>query len=680
METPVWKKRFILIFCLFENLIFSGNIYGWSALNFVLKEERIFSSYCDGGDKQIGSSMGNSSNESYIEYNFEPDQNPFSFATYEEKHPKNLTLPPSNGGEEYFPLWDSSEHDFIAPEHVNIRPSFGLLGGDQPASNLLRNSSQNSSHTKALFKEGNIPICHLQDRLLNLAYTIGTFFNGFTAFIWGFMLDYWGLRTVRLVINFFLTSGSLMLCFTTRDTSMLLFPAIGFLALAGIPLRIADMEIAAYFPKHRSFVITLYSGAFSASAVTFVIMKLLWSYGLPFPLVSSLLVIASLIMLPVTFFMLPKDYIEESETAQDDNPTITFTEGRFAKRKSELSLPEPITLANLKYTNNPRPGVKQSVISTTGGGKVNPAFMMESAPIENCSRISSSSHSPQGTRISSPNRNLNATRRTNHPMKKYSIQNQAYYVRRPFDDLPTQYRRSSDKGRPPNVIPLRESLLSIPFWLHQWWYSWMVTYMAMYVGALNLWLCRVTPDKSEISFFTKLYGITQVSSLIIAPLTGFWLDNRVNKANEEPDSTLRRLKRNQAGFWPLMITSSTLTGIHICRFFDTKVAVHVSIFLITFLRAILVAVGSAFLRIRFPAEHYNKLLGITSTSAAILSLLQFPLFVWEASIPDHAIWINILCCIFTLITYLYPGLLLLDKPQRVAVNRGNSFHHQKETS
>jgi len=57
--------------------------------------------------------------------------------------------------------------------------------------------------------------CPAQDRMLNLAYTLGTFFNGFTAFVWGFLLDRWGLRTVRLIINGFLLTGSVMLCLTT---------------------------------------------------------------------------------------------------------------------------------------------------------------------------------------------------------------------------------------------------------------------------------------------------------------------------------------------------------------------------------------------------------------------------------------------------------------------------------
>lgn len=58
----------------------------------------------------------------------------------------------------------------------------------------------NSNSSVVLPNPGSVG-CPSQDRLLNLAYTLGTFFNGFTAFIWGFLLDKWGLRTVRLIIK-----------------------------------------------------------------------------------------------------------------------------------------------------------------------------------------------------------------------------------------------------------------------------------------------------------------------------------------------------------------------------------------------------------------------------------------------------------------------------------------------
>jgi hypothetical protein len=41
-----WKRWFILFVGLWENLIFSGSILGWSALNHMLKQEGIFVDLC----------------------------------------------------------------------------------------------------------------------------------------------------------------------------------------------------------------------------------------------------------------------------------------------------------------------------------------------------------------------------------------------------------------------------------------------------------------------------------------------------------------------------------------------------------------------------------------------------------------------------------------------------------
>ena len=41
-----WKRWFILFVGLWENLIFSGSILGWSALNYMLKQEGIFVDLC----------------------------------------------------------------------------------------------------------------------------------------------------------------------------------------------------------------------------------------------------------------------------------------------------------------------------------------------------------------------------------------------------------------------------------------------------------------------------------------------------------------------------------------------------------------------------------------------------------------------------------------------------------
>lgn len=46
MSSVGWKRWLILFVGLWENLIFSGSILGWSALNYMLKQEGIFVDLC----------------------------------------------------------------------------------------------------------------------------------------------------------------------------------------------------------------------------------------------------------------------------------------------------------------------------------------------------------------------------------------------------------------------------------------------------------------------------------------------------------------------------------------------------------------------------------------------------------------------------------------------------------
>jgi hypothetical protein len=47
MSIPKWKKNFILVFGYLENLIFSGTIFGWSALLYMLISENVYLEVCD---------------------------------------------------------------------------------------------------------------------------------------------------------------------------------------------------------------------------------------------------------------------------------------------------------------------------------------------------------------------------------------------------------------------------------------------------------------------------------------------------------------------------------------------------------------------------------------------------------------------------------------------------------
>ncbi|CAG2168686.1 unnamed protein product, partial [Oppiella nova] len=123
--------------------------------------------------------------------------------------------------------------------------------------------------------------------------------------------------------------------------------------------------------------------------------------------------------------------------------------------------------------------------------------------------------------------------------------------------------------------------------------------MVLYIGSLNLWLQRVTDDIQIAGNFAKIYGTAQIAALLLAPMAGFFMDCSIQKADKETDPFIRKLNRVRAGFWPLFTTSLFLSFCLFCRFFDTETAIYISIVFMTIFRAFLVAVGTAYLRIRY---------------------------------------------------------------------------------
>jgi hypothetical protein len=149
------------------------------------------------------------------------------------------------------------------------------------------------------------------------------------------------------------------------------------------------------------------------------------------------------------------------------------------------------------------------------------------------------------------------------------------------------------------VPPLKFSLMSWAFNLYQWWYSWFFTYMVLYIGSINLWAESVTNDLQTTSNFAQIYGLAQLTSLVLAPIPGIFMDLSIKKADKETDPFERKLKRFQSCFWPISVTILLATACLICRFFNTEIAIYISIAFMTLFRLFLMAVGTAYIRIRF---------------------------------------------------------------------------------
>ncbi|GFX16008.1 solute carrier family 43 member 3 [Trichonephila clavipes] len=95
--------------------------------------------------------------------------------------------------------------------------------------------------------------------------------------------------------------------------------------------------IADLFPERRSTVITLYSGAFSASASVFVFIKYGFDAGLPWEWACFLLVVLSALMLPVTLFVLPANRFGQEKG------------GLFTGKEKEVSSVAPCVWGTYTY-------------------------------------------------------------------------------------------------------------------------------------------------------------------------------------------------------------------------------------------------------------------------------------------------------------------------------------------
>ena len=349
------------------------------------------------------------------------------------------------------------------------------------------------------------------------------------------------------------------------------------MSLGGVPIRIANMQFSNLYPNKRSTIIAVYSGAFSASSIIYVVIQRLYdSTSISFFWANFILVFLSLLMIPFTLFVLPADKITEEnvtnivtakKSVKVDNNHNNIKEGEeeekylpghllFGPKKSVFSI-SPIILQQYKSVSSP------SIGRRSNNGFVNEAFVDDE---QMNSGLSFSKGAILSTKLTSPT-------------SEYTIRK-----------MPLEMTSTSP--------PLRISLCSFAYNLHQFWFSWMITYMLLYVGSMNMWTERVTIDKAHQSSFVNIYGLFQVLALIISPLAGLLMDWQLVRANKEPDSLKRRVKRIQSGFWPLFITTITLLICVGCHYFDSQEFVYISIVFITIYRAFLLAVGSAFLRIR----------------------------------------------------------------------------------
>uniref|UniRef100_A0AAY5L4J8 Solute carrier family 43 member 3a n=1 Tax=Esox lucius TaxID=8010 RepID=A0AAY5L4J8_ESOLU len=159
--------------------------------------------------------------------------------------------------------------------------------------------------------------CSGQDEQFSLVFTVASFMNNFLTLPNGFIFDRFGTMATRILGICLYTTGTLMVAFSSSALSMLLFPALSFIAVGGILFLITNMQVGNLFGSHRSTIITLYNGAFDSSSAVFLILKVLYEGGVSLH-TSFLILSACKLQLPYTIQWYESDQSRRIKPLQKD--------------------------------------------------------------------------------------------------------------------------------------------------------------------------------------------------------------------------------------------------------------------------------------------------------------------------------------------------------------------------
>uniref|UniRef100_A0AAY4A0Q2 Solute carrier family 43 member 3 n=1 Tax=Denticeps clupeoides TaxID=299321 RepID=A0AAY4A0Q2_9TELE len=151
--------------------------------------------------------------------------------------------------------------------------------------------------------------CTGQDEQFSLIFTIASFLNNFLSLPNGFVFDYFGTMATRFIAVSLYTTGTLMVAASSAALSLMLYPALCFIAVGGIFFLITNIQVGNLFGAHRSTIITLYNGAFDSSSAIFFIIKVLFEAGISFHFSFLFLTACSVIHFLRTIFLMPKKHI-----------------------------------------------------------------------------------------------------------------------------------------------------------------------------------------------------------------------------------------------------------------------------------------------------------------------------------------------------------------------------------
>ncbi|XP_027716145.1 solute carrier family 43 member 3 [Vombatus ursinus] len=204
-------------------------------------------------------------------------------------------------------------------------------------------------------------------------------------------------------------------------------------------------------------------------------------------------------------------------------------------------------------------------------------------------------------------------------------------------------------------------VLSWRFFWHLIWLSSMQLWHYLFIGTLNPMLNHLADGKQHlVSTYTNAFAITQLFGVLCAPWNGFLLDRLKKKYQQEarkkgfPES----MADLHSTFPSLVVTSLLCLSFSICASIPILKLQYFTFILQVISRSFLYGGNAAFITLAFPSQHFGKIYGTVMMLSALISLLQFPIFIFiKGTLQGDPTYVNITLILFTLLSFVQPFLL-----------------------
>ncbi|XP_008588767.1 PREDICTED: large neutral amino acids transporter small subunit 3 isoform X2 [Galeopterus variegatus] len=462
--------------------------------------------------------------------------------------------------------------------------------------------------------------CDLQDEILNLGFTIGTFVLSATTLPLGILMDRFGPRPLRLVGSICFAASCTLMALASWDTevlSPLIFLALSLNGFGGICLTFTSLTLPNMFGNLRSTFMALMIGSYASSAITFPGIKLIYDSGVSFMAImftwsglACLIFLNCALNWPIEAFPAPEE--------------VNYTK---KIKLSGLALDHKVT--GDRFYNH---------VTTVG------QRLSQKAPsLEEGANIFISSQDVRGISKNVPERSVPFRKSLCSPIFLWSL------------------------------LTMGMTQLRIIFYMGAM--NKMLEYLV--TGGQEHETNDLKQKAAEtVGFYSSVFGAMQLLCLLTCPLIGYIMDWRIKDCVDAPaESTAlgdardgvasKSIKPRYRKIQKLTnaINAFTLTNFLLVGFGITCLINNLHLQFVTFILHTVVrgffhsACGSLYAAV-FPSNHFGTLTGLQSLISAVFALLQQPLFMaMVGPLKGEPFWVNLGLLLFSLLGFLLPSYL-----------------------